>query len=305
MARVLDASFLKGSDRFGAYQTASLGTSSVVAAGHSFLMAAAFRVDWAGSADDVAAAPSANQALVTPITAPFLAPAGSGSKRDNDRWSLDAFAFYRAGSESASISQGRVPVYGASQVSANLQYRIAPRSRHDPRAYIRAYRAFVPDPENEAAVGLSVRPYGPVPLRLAAEARVTNNTLGTEIRPAAYAVTELPVARLPFDLQMEAYGGAGYVGGDADTPFVDGQASVTREVLSFEGSRNRPVRLSVGGGAWGGAQKGASRLDVGPSMRMDVTIGEVPARLSVDWRERVAGDAAPESGIAATLSTRF
>jgi hypothetical protein len=40
-------------------------------------------------------------------------------------------------------------------------------------------------------------------------------------------------------------------------------------------------------------------------MRVDLTIGEVPARISLDWRERVAGDAAPDSGIAATISTRF
>jgi hypothetical protein len=40
-------------------------------------------------------------------------------------------------------------------------------------------------------------------------------------------------------------------------------------------------------------------------MRLDVTLGEVPARVSLDWRERVEGDAGPGSGIAVTLSTGF
>ncbi len=305
----VNAALFEPAGPFAQRQTSGSATSPMVAAGHSFLMAAAFKVDWPIDSGNVSQ-PSASAAQ-TPslqVAPPFAAmPAQrTESSAAADRWSLDAFAFYRAGSGSTSISQGRVPVYGASQVAVNLQYRAAPSSDHDPRAYVRAYRAFVPDAENEGALGVSARPYGPVPVRLAAELRVTHNIFGTEIRPAAYAVTELPVQRLPFDLRMEAYGGAGYVGGSADTPFVDGQAAITREIVSFNSpTSDERMRLSLGGGAWGGAQRDASRLDVGPSVRLDLTIGNVPARLSVDWRERVAGDAAPESGVAATLSTRF
>jgi hypothetical protein len=311
--RGADAGSFGVSEPIGQQQPARIRMSSAVAAGHSFLMAAAFKVDWSDDRTDASAgAAGGNQSRVSPVAPPFADQSGAAAN-DSDRWSLDAFAFYRQGSGSTSISQGRVPVYGASQIAVNLQYRIDPSSRRDPRAYVRAYRAFVPDAENELAIGLSARPYGPVPVRVAAELRATNNRFGTEIRPAAYAVTELPAARLPFDLRMEAYGGAGYVGGSADTAFVDGQVAITREVASFAGplagsgynASDQRIRLSFGGGAWGGAQKDASRLDVGPTIRLDLTLGEVPARLSVDWRERVAGDAAPESGIAATLSTRF
>ncbi|MFU7528830.1 hypothetical protein [Qipengyuania sp. ASV99] len=269
-------------------------------------MAAAFRVDIAPqAAHEVSRAhqssgPRSGGADAGAFAPPYFAPQQSA-----DRWSLDAFAFYRAGSDSTSISQGRVPVYGASQMAVNLQYRAAPNSAHDPRAYLRAYRAFVPDGENEVAAGLSARPLGAVPVRLGAELRVTDNVFGTEVRPAAYAATELPAVGLPFDLRAEAYGGAGYVGGRADTAYADGQIAVTREVVRFGGADKRSLRLSVGGGGWGGAQRDASRLDVGPTMRIDMTIADVPARLAVDWRERVAGDAAPNSGIAATLSTRF
>ncbi|WP_337660888.1 hypothetical protein [Erythrobacter sp. Alg231-14] len=310
-----DSSLMFGAET-GAFQSAndqsaglqshnSYGTSPLIASGHSFLMAAAFRVDWADSSDtSVSNAEIAElKERVTEVSP--IGPAVMLPIRNLDRWSLDAFAFYRQGSGSTSISQGRVPVYGASQIGANIQYRIAPGSDLDPRAFVRAYRAFVPDGENEVAAGLSARPVKAIPVRVAAEMRVTNNSFGTQARPAAYAVTELPVLPLPFDIRAEAYGGAGYVGGRANTPFVDGQASVSRQVMSIDRPGGRSVNFSVGAGAWGGAQRDASRLDVGPSARIDLTIGDVPARISVDWRERVAGDAAPNSGIAATLSTRF
>ena len=278
----------------------------VVAAGHSFLMSAAFAFDWQAhmaeprARRDGASTPAFNGGRYSPA-----APPHSLGSPAADRWSLDTYAFYRAGSDSAEISQGRVPVYGASQVAANLQYRFDPGSRRDPRAYVRAYRAFAADRENEGAVGVSARPLADIPVRVAAEVRVVDNQFGTDIRPAAYAVTELPIQNLPLGARLEAYAGAGYVGGDADTPFVDGQVAVTREIIQYKGLEDQDVRLSLGAGAWGGAQEDASRLDVGPTVRVDLSVGEVPARISFDWRERVAGDAAPQSGIAATLSTRF
>ncbi|MBV7259203.1 hypothetical protein [Erythrobacter crassostreae] len=236
---------------------------------------------------------------VTPLSPPL------DDAKPLGRWSFDTWGFWRQGSGSTAISQGRVPIYGASQIGANLQYRIAPSSSHDPRLYARAYRALVTNGETEFAVGASARPIGSLPIRFAAEWRVTERLSGAELRPAVLATTELPPQKLPANFRLEAYGGAGYVGGDGATAFVDGQAAVTRELVKFEGPSDTGARLSVGAGAWGGAQNDASRVDVGPTMRLDLTLGEVPARLSVDWRERVGGDASPDSGIAATLSTRF
>jgi hypothetical protein len=45
--------------------------------------------------------------------------------------------------------------------------------------------------------------------------------------------------------------------------------------------------------------------DLGLWQRLDVMLGAVQARVSLDWRERVEGDAGPGSGAAVTLSTRF
>lgn len=217
-----------------------------------------------------------------------------------DRWSVDGWALWREGSGATAISQGRVPTYGASQAGAVLRYRLAPQDARDLRAYVRAYRALVNRGESELAPGLSARPLGNVPLRAHAELRVTDRANGTDLRPAAMVTTELPPRDLPAGMRAEIYVQGGYVAGKFATPFADGQLHVLRDVKDFDLGR-----VSLGAGLWAGAQKGASRTDVGPSMRLDVDIGEVPARLSVDYRARVAGDADPASGAAVTLSTRF
>lgn len=236
--------------------------------------------------------------------APFL-PSPSRTPRGLARWSLDAWAFWRQGSNAAQISVGRVPIYGASQAGAVLQYRLAPAARRDPRLYARAYRALVRQGESEVALGASARPVARVPLRLAGELRVTDSAFGTALRPAAFAVTELAPLSLPLETQLEAYVQAGWVGGEGATGFADGQASLTREVEQVASTTANAARLRIGAGAWGGAQEGAQRIDIGPTMRVDLTLGTVPARLSLDWRERVGGTAGPESGLALTLSTRF
>jgi hypothetical protein len=237
--------------------------------------------------------------------APFLPARSPSAVAASGRWSLDAWAFWRQGSNAAPVSQGRVPIYGASQAGGVLQYRLAPGSTRDPRLYARAYRALVRRGESEVALGASARPFGRVPLRLAGEVRYTDAAFSNSVRPAAYGVTEFAPVALPLGAQLEAYGQAGWVGGPQPTAFADGQASLTREVEPVGALTDNTLRLSVGAGVWGGAQEDAQRVDLGPTVRLDLRIGAVPARLSVDWRQQVAGDASPGSGVAATLSTGF
>lgn len=238
-----------------------------------------------------------------PLFLPATPPAESG--RRAGRWSLDAWGFLRQGSDAAPISQGRVPIYGASQVGAMLQYRLAPDSGRDPRLHARAYKALVRRGESELALGASARPLPRVPVRVFGEMRLTDGAFRNEVRPSAYAVTELAPLDLPLGTRLETYAQAGWVGGTDATFFADGQAILTREIAPVARASDNALRLSLGAGAWGGAQESAHRVDVGPTMRLDVTLGEVPARLSLDWRERVEGDAGPDSGVAVTLSTRF
>lgn len=259
---------------------------------------------WMAAGDAARAAPDGEQPAAP--SAPFLPPglplpvaAPSG------RWSLDTWAFWRQGSSAAPVSQGRVPVYGASQAGAVLQYRLAPSSGHDPRLYARAYRALVTLGENEGAVGASLRPLARVPVRVAGEVRYTDSAFFSRFRPAAYAVTEIPPLRLPLGAQGEIYAQGGWVGGPGATPFADAQASVTRSVPLVARLTDERLRLSFGAGAWGGAQQDAQRADIGPTLRLDTRIGKVPARIAVDWRLRVAGDAAPGSGVAVTVAAGF
>ena len=237
--------------------------------------------------------------------APAFVPGPPDAREASGRWSLDAWAFWRQGSNAAPVSQGRMPIYGASQVGGVLRYALSPSSNTRPELYARAYRAMVTQGESELAIGASARPIAALPLRVAAEMRVTDSPYRTEVRPAAMVVTEIAPQRLPAQFRLEAYGGAGYVGGANATAFADGQVAVTRELLRVGDDREGAPKVSLGVAAWGGAQRDASRIDVGPTARIDFEIAKVPARVSIDWRERVGGDAAPASGIAASLSARF
>jgi hypothetical protein len=139
-----------------------------------------------------------------------------------------------------------------------------------------------------------------VPLRLAVEARLRETSSGTRLRSAAFAVTEFPPLRLPLGARAEVYAQGGYVGGDYDTPFADGQARVERPV-----ARLGQAELSAGAGVWGGAQRDAARLDIGPTAAVTFRLGEGRGRVAADYRFRVAGDAGPSSGPALTLSAGF
>lgn len=214
------------------------------------------------------------------------------------RLSADGWVLWRSGGEAA-VTPG-VPSYGRSQLGGALRYDIAPRSDHAPKLHVRASTAIAGERERDLAAGVSARPVPQVPVRLAVEGRVTETRLGHELRGGVYAVSELPPIELPGEMTGEAYLQAGYVTGDLATPFVDGQARLSRQLAQID-----DFQLSAGGGAWGGAQDGAARFDIGPSASVSFPLGEGQARVSADYRFRVAGDAAPDSGPALTLATGF
>lgn len=225
-------------------------------------------------------------------TAPRLPP--------SRRWSADGWLMLRQGGAEAAFGAVAAPSYGRSQAGAVVRFRLSPTSIHRPVAYLRATSAIEAPRGEELAIGLSVRPLGKLPVALMAEIRATNQTTGGRLRPAIGAVSELPRLALPLGLSAEAYGQAGVVGGADGTPFADGQLRVERRL-----ARIGQGELRAGLGAWGGAQKGASRIDVGPSATLDFGVGGGQGRLSADWRLRAAGNAAPRSGPAITLSAGF
>ena len=238
-----------------------------------------------------------------PAAAPMLAAqAPRPIPAASSRWSADAWLLLREDSASPVLS-GR-PSYGRSQAGAIVRYRLAPASPLRPQAYLRASSALAGAREQEVAVGISARPLAGVPVRLALEARASETVRGTRVRPAAYAVTEFPPLRLPLGMRAEAYVQGGYVGGDHATAFVDGQARLERPL-----ARRGEAELSAGAGVWGGAQRDAARLDIGPTAAVSFRLGPrssgVRGRVAADYRFRVAGDAEPSSGPALTLSAGF
>ena len=235
----------------------------------------------------------------------LTAPIALTSKSDADRWSLDAWAFWREGSGAVVRTPGGLPTYGASQAGAVLRYAISPDSATRPRAYLRAYSSLQGNTEQEVAAGLSAQPLKRLPLRLHAEGRALHVSGKTSTRAAGFVTTEIPPVKLPSGLNAEIYVQAGYVTGASATPFADGQLHIMREMAGFDLAAAKDTKFKIGAAAFAGAQKGAKRFDVGPSVRLETRIADTPARLSVDWRQRVAGDAEPGSGLALTLSTRF
>jgi hypothetical protein len=228
-------------------------------------------------------------------------PAAAPNRPLSKRWSIDGWYAWRSGSGSPRRAAG-VPLgasYGGSQGGILARLDLATGDRR-PQAFVRLTHAPDLPSQSDLAFGVGLRPIGEVPLRLQAEARATRIAGRVSVAPAATLVSEVPVIALPFGLSAEGYGQTGWVGGEFDTAFVDGQVRLSRRVTGIG-----PVDLELGAGVWGGAQKFASRLDVGPSVTLDLRPAGVPARLALDYRQRVVGSAVPGDGIAVTLSTGF
>lgn len=240
----------------------------------------------------------ANIAQATPQAAPFQPAVQAAQAKPLRRWSVDGWALLRQDTTTA-LASGRNS-YGASQAGVVLRYRVMPKSGHRPEIYGRISQAMAGAQEVEGALGVSARPLADVPVTLAAEGRVSRVNGRTSIRPAAYAVTQLPPVQLPLGVRAEAYAQAGYVWGDYSSAFVDGQVRAERPVV-----RIGTMDVHAGAGVWGGAQKGAGRLDVGPAASVYMPLGKLNSRVSVDWRMRVAGQAEPSDGAAITVSTGF
>lgn len=220
---------------------------------------------------------------------------------DPGRWSMDAWALVRD-DKGAMPEAGTLPAtYGASQAGAVLRYRLDMASGHRPTAYVRTTSTLGALNETAAALGVAARPIAALPIVAALEGRVVDQNGDSRVQPAAMAVTELPPLALPGALRAELYAQAGYVGGRYATAFADGQLRVDRSLLSLGRAEAR-----LGGGAWGGVQEGASRLDAGPGLTVSAPLSpKVFGRLALDWRFRVAGNAEPGSGPAMTVAAGF
>jgi len=198
-----------------------------------------------------------------------------------------AWLLVRRDSGRAALAPGGT--LGGSQAGARILSRVTGGLALSGRAYAPLRR-----PQGaELAAGLDWRPTAAIPLNILAERR---QALGREGRSAFSIAVYGGMSRtFAGRLRLDAYAQAGIVGLKARDAFFDGAARLSVPVGPVE----------VGGGAWGAAQPGASRLDAGPSLSYRLPVAGAHLRLQADWRLRVAGDAAPGSGPALTLAADF
>ena len=219
-------------------------------------------------------------------------------------FSGDGWVFVRPGVSALPSAAPGSANYGASQAGAILRYALAPESRARPELYGRIAAAIAGPRQQDVAFGLSARPHPDLPVRLHAEARWTRQGEGAQsetlLRPSVFATAGLFAEHPETGITTRGYAQAGFVGGKSGTAFADGQIVTERRVARFDLGD-----VAVGAGAWGGVQRGAGRLDIGPSASVALRLADSPARLSADYRFRVAGDARPGSGAALTLSAGF
>lgn len=195
-----------------------------------------------------------------------------------------------------SISNGQ---YGGSQAGAILSYQILDESVGEVSLYGRLSAALDPWSQREVALGTRIQPVRNIPLALHAEQRF-DTSQGDASGTAFYVTGGTGPDQIVEKLALETYVQGGYVLGSNETYFFDGSATLQRPIAELG-----PAKLSVGPGVWAGGQRKISRLDVGPRVGLSVPIGDISARIALDWRLRVAGDARPGNGAAITVSSGF
>ncbi|WP_294321852.1 hypothetical protein [uncultured Sphingomonas sp.] len=217
-----------------------------------------------------------------PILSPPL-PTGSGPHLTVSLWAL---------ARPGAATGGPVQL-GGGQAGMRVRMPVTP----DGRAAV-AGRIATPlaGQGREAALGIEWRPL-PAPVAMVVERRVALDRGHSGTGMGLIAGID---RGLGGDVAVEAYGQAGAVARDGIEPYADGAARLLHPVASIGRST---VRLGVGG--WAGAQREGARVDIGPSAVAAVPVGRGTVRLSLDWRQRVGGRAAPGSGPALTIGSDF
>ncbi|QGP78022.1 hypothetical protein [Sphingobium sp. CAP-1] len=223
-----------------------------------------------------------------PTPAP-VAPAST------ERWHASAWLFWRADGAGAqtAVTVGRL---GGSQAGVRVDYELTPHAKLRTVAYGRTTAALQHPAAPEAAIGLSIQPVRKIPLSLAAERRIALGNGGRNANAVMAVGGFGPVAIGP-GIEAEGYAQTGIVGFRRGDAFIDGKLSLLSPLPRSA--------VRVGAALSGGAQSGANRLDIGPEVQVRLPLPQVAARIGIEWRERIAGNARPGSGLTVTLATDF
>lgn len=212
-----------------------------------------------------------------------------------DRWRASAWVLWRpdGAAPPASLSGGQL---GASQAGARVDYDLTPRSPSRLAAYARASAALIRPTQPEAALGVAFQPSRPLPVSIAVERRIALDRTARNAMAVVIAGGFGPHEALP-GLMAEAYAQTGFVGARSRDAFIDGRLAITHPL-------DRSA-MAIGASLSGGAQPGVHRVDVGPALQLRLPTAPVAARMTMEWRERVSGQARPRSGLALTLAADF
>jgi hypothetical protein len=211
-----------------------------------------------------------------------------------DRWHGSSWLLWRDGSATRTDAvTGRL---GGSQAGVRIDYDLTPQAPGRVAVYTRATSAMNRPASPEAALGLAWQPARTVPVSFAAERRLALGK-GARNANAIMAIGGFGPTPIAPSLEAEAYTQGGMVGFRSNDFFVDGKISLLSPI------GHSPLRL--GASLSGGAQPQVERLDIGPEIQIRLPIKPIGARLSLEWRERIAGRAAPASGLAVTLGADF
>lgn len=236
----------------------------------------------------ISAARIEDEERAPPTIAPPLAPAPIATAPS--RWAGSAWAIARGGRRD-SLLGGQL---GASQAGARVTYALGTARRV-------ALSARVATPlagrGAEAGVGIDWQPLR-LPLHLIAEQRIALD--GGRSGTAVEVVGGFGPTSLAGPIYAEGYAQAGLIARGGVEGFADG---ATRATYRLAGTDRRRIELGVG--AWGGAQRGAARFDMGPTLGMVAPVAGKSLRLTLDWRQRIAGSAAPGSGPALSIGSDF
>ena len=232
--------------------------------------------------------PPVVQDIATPLLSPAVLPPSivqGGSRLAGSVW------FIGRNGSAPGVAGSQL---GASQAGVRTTYALGDNRR---LALAARVSAPVSGRGKEAAVGIDWQPTR-APVHVIAERR-----FALDGGPGGTMVGIVggfgPKAVAP-GLHLEGYGQAGVILREQVEGFGDGAVRAPHPLRSIGA-----IRIDIGAGIWGGAQRGAARLDIGPSAGIVVPVGRGAVRVTADWRQRIAGDARPDSGPALSLGTNF
>lgn len=236
-----------------------------------------------------------HHAVLTKPTASLAIAVSPASPMGDNRWQGSAWLLWRSGGGS-SADLATVGRLGGSQAGARLDFDLTPRSSGRLAGYGRVTTALQSPTAPETAIGLSYQPMRHLAVSLAAERRIA---LDAEARHAfaLFLVGGFGPAPVAGPIEASLYAQTGMVGLHKRDPFIDGKLSLLAPI------KDSP--LHIGLSLSGGVQPHVERLDIGPEIQFRLPLPAIAARIGIEWRERVAGQANPASGLAVTLAADF